>query len=77
MDLRVRLLAPTGSDDQYIEWETEVGFVDQWRPTFLMLLGQRGFLDQFTVSMSQFAQLTAVEEREEFDKRFGVPPVGS
>ncbi len=42
-----------------------------------MLLGQRGFLDQFTVSMSQFAQLTAVEEREEFDKRFGVPPVGS
>lgn len=77
VDLRVRLLAPTGSDDQYIEWETEVGFVDQWRPTFLMLLGQRGFLDQFTVSMSQFAQLTAVEAREEFDKRFGVPPVGS
>ena len=74
VDLRVRLLAPGGTDEQFIEWETEVGFFDQWKPTFLMILGQRGFLDQFTVTMSQFSQVTAVEERDKFDDRFGVPP---
>ena len=72
VDLRVRLIAPGGTDEQFIEWETEVGFFDQWKPTFLMILGQRGFLDQFTVTMSQFSQATAVEEREAFDDRFGV-----
>lgn len=73
VDLRIRLLAPGGTDEQFIEWETEVGFFDQWRPTFLMIRGQRGFLNQFTVTMSQFSQLTAVEEREKFDDRFGIP----
>lgn len=72
-DLRVRLLAPDGTDDQYVEWEAEVGFFDQWRPTFSMILGQKGFLDQFTVTMSLFALQTAVEPVEEFDQRFGVP----
>jgi hypothetical protein len=72
-DLRVRLLAPNGTDDQFVEWETEVGFVDRWRPTFAVLLGQHGFLDQFTVTMSNFARLTAVEDCEAFDHRFGIP----
>lgn len=74
VDLRVRLLAPGGTDEQFIEWETEVGFFDQWKPTFQMILGQRGFIDQFTVSMSQFSLVTAIEEREMFDRGFGIPP---
>jgi hypothetical protein len=49
-----------------------VGFVDHWRPTFVMILGQRGFFDQFTVTMSSFALHTAIEPVEEFDTRFGV-----
>lgn len=74
VDMRVRLLAPDGDDDHFVEYETEVGFFDNWKPTFTILLGQVGFLDQFTVTMSQFAKLTAVEPVETFDDRFGVPP---
>lgn len=73
VDMRVRLLAPDGEDQHYIEWETEVGFFDSWKPTFTVLLGQVGFLDQFTVTMSQFALQTAVEPLETFDDRFGIP----
>ena len=72
-DLQVRLLAPGGTDEQFVEWRTEVGFVDHWRPTFAMILGQRGFFDQFTVTMSQFARYSAVDHRDEFDRRHGVP----
>ena len=71
-DLSIRLLAPGGTDDDFIEWTAEVGFVNHWRPTFAVILGQRGFFDQFTVSMSSFARQTAVEQRESFDERFGV-----
>lgn len=74
-DVRMRLLAPGGTDDEFHEWETEVGFIEHWRPTFPMLLGQRGFLDQFTVTMSNFARQTAVEEAGVFDERYGVPSV--
>lgn len=73
LDLRVRLLAPGGTDEQYLEWDAEVGFVDHWRPTFAMILGQDGFFNEFTVTMSNFAFLTAVERRDAFDDRFGVP----
>lgn len=59
-DLHVRLLAPQGSDDQYVEWETEVGFVDHWRPTFVMILGQQVFFDQFTITMSPSPRLNRV-----------------
>lgn len=73
VDMRLRLLAPDGDDEHYFEWETEVGFFESWKPTFTVLLGQVGFLDQFTVTMSQFALQTAVEPVEAFDQRFGVP----
>lgn len=76
-DVRMRLIAPGGTDQQFYEWETEVGFIEGWRPTFPMLLGQRGFLDQFTVTMSNFARQTAVEFVEAFDQRYGVPSVQS
>ena len=73
LDMRLRLYAPDGKDEHYVEWETEVGFFDHWKPTFTVLVGQVGFLDQFTVTMSQFARQTAVEPRGHFDERFGVP----
>jgi hypothetical protein len=37
----------------------------------LVLLGSLGFLDQFTVTASRFAQAVAVEGRDTLDKRFG------
>lgn len=72
VDLRIRLLHPHGDDDHFIEWETEVGFLEHWRAPWPMLLGQHGFFDQFTVSMHRAAALTVVEEWGTFDQRFGV-----
>jgi hypothetical protein len=74
-DASLRLMAPgDAGDDAFIEWQAEVGFLQQWRPTWPMLVGQVGFFDQFTVAMSRFALQTAVEPVEVFDGRFGVPP---
>jgi len=73
LDLRVRLLAPGGTDEQYFEWDAEVGFVDHWLPTFAVILGQDGFFNKFTVTMSNFAFLTVVERPDAFDDHFGVP----
>lgn len=72
-DMHIRLLAPDGNDNHFIEWEAEVGFVDSWRPPWGVLLGQDGFLDRFTVTTSRFALQTSVEEQGVFDARFGVP----
>jgi hypothetical protein len=72
VDLRVRLLHPDGNDDHFIEWETEVGFPEQWLAPWPILLGLHGFFDQFTVSMHRAAALTVIEEWGAFDERFGV-----
>jgi len=73
-DACLRLMAPgNGGDDTFVEWQAEVGFLQQWRPTWPMLVGQVGFFDQFTITMSRFALHTAVEPVEVFDARFGVP----
>lgn len=71
-DLMLRLHPPDCGDDDYVEWHAEVGFVHHWRPTWPILVGQVGFLDRFTVSMSRLAQQVAVEPGDEFDRRFGV-----
>lgn len=73
-DLQVRLQHPDGNDDDFIEWETEVGFVDTWRAPWPLLLGQHGFFNRFTVSMHRSARLTVVEDWDAFDARFGVQP---
>lgn len=54
------------------EWEAPVGFVDGWHSFGLVLLGNVGFLDHFTVTASRFSQAVAVEGRDSFDDRFGV-----
>lgn len=71
-DLRLRLHPPDGGDDDYVQWHAEVGFVRQWRPTWPVLVGQVGFLDKFTVTMSRLAQQVAIDADDEFDRRFGV-----
>ncbi len=51
LDATLRLHPDGGGDDEYIEWQTEVGILREWRP----VLGQVGFLDQFTVTLSRLA----------------------
>lgn len=65
---------PTGIDDDPVEWEANVGFFDSWDPSWSAVLGQVGFFDRFTVTMSRQATLLAIEDWDEFDVRFGVPP---
>jgi len=80
LDLRLRLHAPgSESDDQFIEWEDEVGFLESWKPTFALIVGQVAFMKQFTVTMSRHAQAVAIEHGETFDERFDAPlaPSGS
>ncbi|HEU5063612.1 MAG TPA: aspartyl protease family protein [Solirubrobacterales bacterium] len=54
------------------EWEASVGFVDGWHSFGLVLLGNVGFLDHFTVTASRFSQAVAVENRDRLDDRFGL-----
>jgi hypothetical protein len=54
-----------------MSWDLEVGFIAQWRPLYPCILGNVGFLDRFTVTLSRFSQATAVEPMESFDDRFG------
>jgi hypothetical protein len=70
-------LHPGGAeDDEYVEWESQVGFVEGWHSDGLVLLGSVGFLDRFTVTASRFSQAVAIEDQSAFDRRFGiVPPV--
>lgn len=73
LDLTVRLHAPGQDDDVFVEWQAEVGFTAHWLPTWPALVGQVGFLDEFTVSFNHWSQHLAVEGQAEFDARFGVP----
>lgn len=74
VDMQIRLHAPSSeSDDEFVEWEDEVGFVNRWRPTWPILLGQVAFMKRFTVTMSRLAQATAIEDGEEFDRRYPAP----
>jgi hypothetical protein len=52
-------------------WELDVGFIEGWRPLYPCVLGNVGFLDRFTVTISRFAHATAVEPVTTFDDRFG------
>jgi hypothetical protein len=68
-DVRMRLCAPNEAAG-CVEWEAQVGFFMRWGdPPWLVLLGQVGFFDRFTVTMSRLAQRLSVGEQEEFDNR--------
>jgi hypothetical protein len=67
-DTTVRLMAPGGVEDIFFEWVAPVGFLMDWEPPWMMLLGQRGFFDEFTVSLRR--PVLAVEHKHVFDERF-------
>ncbi len=67
------LAPPEGIEGEPVEWQADVGFFDAWEPAWPAVVGQVGFFDRFTVTMSRVATLLAIEDWEEFDIRFGVP----
>jgi len=72
----LRLHPHDGEIHERREWMAQVGFVENWHSYSLVLLGSVGFLDQFTVTASRFAQAIAVEDRDAFDRRFGIVLAG-
>lgn len=69
----LRLFQHVDSVDEpaLVEWTASVGFIKQWEPPWGLLLGQKGFFDQFTVTISRHAQAIAIEPMVQFDDRFG------
>lgn len=43
----------------------------QWQAPFPIVVGQVGFLDQFTVTFHRGAATLAIEDWDAFDTRFG------
>lgn len=61
-----------------VQWEAQIGFFDKWpSPSWGAVLGQFGFFDRFTVTMSRQATMLAVQDWDEFDERFGTRPAPS
>ncbi|HEX2295046.1 MAG TPA: hypothetical protein VHN37_07020 [Actinomycetota bacterium] len=68
----IELFPELDSDDPPLTaWDTEVGFFTRWDPPWAVLLGQVGFFDRFTVTMSRLAQALSIEDKDKFDERFG------
>jgi hypothetical protein len=70
--VQAHLHHPSNATTSPTSWDLEVGFIAGWRPLYPCILGNVGFLDRFTVTMSRYSQATAVEPMEAFDNRFGV-----
>lgn len=66
VDVELRLYAPE-MGDEIISWRCDVGFVPDWQAPFALVLGQTGFLDQFTVTFHRGAATLVVEEWDAFD----------
>lgn len=64
----VRLMAPGDDEHVFFEWNAPIGFLVDWEPPWMMLLGQRGFFDEFTVSFRR--PVFAIEHKHVFDERF-------
>jgi len=74
VEVTMRLHPSTREDNDPAEWRAEVGFIPSWRSPFPVLLGQLGFLDAFTITVSRTAAALAVESQAVFDERYGVLP---
>lgn len=73
---RLELSPPAGTGGVPVQWEAQIGFFDKWpSPSWGAVLGQFGFFDRFTVTMSRRATMLAVQDWDEFDERFGVHAV--
>ena len=60
-----------GPDGNTVRWRTPVGFMAWPDPPWMVILGQSGFFDQFTVCMSRLAQNAALHHRDHFDLTYG------
>jgi hypothetical protein len=70
-DVTLRLCPPEelGSSVSPFEWQTTVGFYSNWAdPPWVVVLGQVGFYDQFTVLMSRHSQRLAIYPTDHFDE---------
>lgn len=67
MELR---LYPPEVGDETLGWRRDVGFAPDWQAPFAVVLGQVGFLDQFTVTFHRGAATLAIEDWNVFDERF-------
>lgn len=64
-------LLPPGGNGSGASWNCEALVVSRWTPSFGVLLGGCGFLDQFTVTMHRGVQAFVIDEYESFEQRFG------
>jgi len=69
-EVELRLYAPDVGES-FVSWRCDVGFVPGWQAPFALVLGQVGFLDQFTVTSHRGAATLAVDDWTTFDQRFG------
>jgi hypothetical protein len=67
-DVELELLSPDGTGS--ICWRTEVGFMDWSDPPWLIILGQRGFWDRYSVCMSRLSQSITVHHRDHYDQTY-------
>lgn len=75
VEVEIGLHHPTEPEER-VSWRTEVGFVPGWQAEFPVVLGQVGFVNRFTVTLSRSAAMLAPEAPEVVDDRFGTgrPP---
>ncbi len=71
-DAILRFGPPESEPYHWEEWEATVGIVEAWKAQWPVVLGERGFFDQYTVEMMRFSQALAIHDAEEFDRRY--PP---
>jgi hypothetical protein len=57
------------SGDEFVEWTTDVGFIEPWDAEFFVILGQIGFFDQFTVAMSRTSLTVHIEPDDALHNR--------
>jgi len=70
-DVELRFGPSDVGEDQWVQWPAEVGVVEHWKAQWPVVLGQRGFFDRFTVSMSRHSQMIAIADRDDFDRLHG------
>jgi hypothetical protein len=51
------------SDEEFVRWTADIGFLTPWDAEFYVILGQVGFFDEFTVSMSRRLLATTSDQR--------------
>jgi hypothetical protein len=68
-DVTLRMQSLADPKEQ-VEWQADVGFIEEWKPTWAVLLGQSGFFDRFTITFGRHALAFSIEPPVAFDERF-------